>query len=662
MSTVASKLPASSLLPAALLGLAAASTGLQPSADGDIWWHLAAGREMVARRELLFSDPFSSGANGRPWIDVHWLFQLASYGVHEVFGLEGLVLAKCALLGLGACLLYFSLEARRGSWARGVLATALVAGLFAARGLLLLRPVIGTLVALAFFLLELERFRRDGRLRHLLVLPFVEVVWANFQGLSALGPAVVGAYALGALGSASLGHRPGFPFAREDLRGSLSPWQRLRRLLLTLAACSLATWATPFGLRGAALPAVLLGRLLPGEQQVFAQHVAENLPPFELERLSGGEFWHFKWCLVLLALSLLAAGRRVLLSHALLLLGFAGLALLSNRNVLLLYWVGAPLFAVNLAPALRRLVVSAFRRRGLQLAPLANVGLFCALSSLSAFAAVREPTLREPSPFHVPVESARRLAALPNGADVFAADHQGGYLIWRLYPRFRPYIDTRLVLRSADEFSEYLRLADEPERFEAFQARHHFGFVVLPVMFPERYQRLIAQLYESPDWKLLFTDGCEVLFGRRDLTGDLPEPELADGGETDRLLADLRRRFGRSPKLYAAARLSLATLHGVLGKLPQAERALHGVDDAESAALLARLRFAAGDLTTAERLAQQQLRADGDHVGSLNLMALIALRRGEAARGLDFLQRALRAEPLDPEATQLLTQLEESRR
>jgi hypothetical protein len=211
--------------------------------------------------------------------------------------------------------------------------------------------VIGTLVMLAFFFFQLERFRRDGRPQRLLVLPVLQLVWANFQGLSATGPFVVGAYALGALGWAGLGQTRAWPFAREGRSAALADWARARQLLVTLVCCLGAMCLTPFGVRGAALPAVLLGRLLPGEHQVFAQQVAENLPPFQLERLSGGEFWHFKWCLALLALSVLVAGRRLLLSHALLLLGFAGLALLSNRNVLLLYWVGAPLLAFNLGPA-----------------------------------------------------------------------------------------------------------------------------------------------------------------------------------------------------------------------------------------------------------------------------------------------------------------------
>src|SRR5689334_13894334 len=76
----------------------AASVGVAPSADGDIWWHLAAGREMASRGALLRTDPFSVGAAGRPWIDVHWLFQLSVYAVERCAGLAGLVWVKCGLV------------------------------------------------------------------------------------------------------------------------------------------------------------------------------------------------------------------------------------------------------------------------------------------------------------------------------------------------------------------------------------------------------------------------------------------------------------------------------------------------------------------------------------------------------------------------------------
>jgi hypothetical protein len=637
-----------------LLLLGAASMGLAPAADGDVWWHLAAGREMVARGGLLFSDPFSVSAAGRPWVDVHWLFQLASYAVYGALGLTGLVGLKCVLVGAGALGLLGCVERDRyAAWARPLLVTLLLTALLVSRQLLLVRPIMVTLPCLALFLFQLERYRLDADARRLVLLAAVQVLWANCQGLSALGPAVVGAYATGAAVETWLGHSARWPFARD-----LAARRHLKPLLLALGACLLGSALTPFGARGWWLPATLLARLVPGEHNVYAQAVAENVPPFVLERWSGGEFWHLKWFFAALALALVAGGRRLRISHALLLVGFSALALIGNRNVLLLYWVAAPIAALQLAPIARRLASIIGKRQGNRWLLAGNALAVAALLSVSGVAAARETSLAAPSPFRAPAESVRQLASLP-GADVFTADHHGGYLIWQLFPRHRPYIDTRLVLRSAHEYAEYLNLADEPERFDAFQARLHFGYVVLPAAYPDRYLGLIAHLYRSPEWKLLYTDGSEVLFARRDLT-QAAALDLGAPAVTDRIVAQLQGRFAEQPALLTASRLHLATLAIALGETAQAERALSGMSSAEAIALRARGRFAAGDWEGAAQLAEQQLAREHDDVRSLSLLARVALERGELRRGATFLRRALSVAPFDAEAERLLSSLEES--
>jgi tetratricopeptide (TPR) repeat protein len=653
MSTLPRSLRSRSALLAAVLFVGAVSVGLAPSADGDIWWHLAAGREMVARGQLLFSDPFSVSASGRPWPDVHWLFQLTTYAVHSAFGLAGLVWAKCLIVACGALLLFFSLERKPGSWQRPLFVTSLLLALFAARSLLLLRPVIASLFFLALFLYELERFRRDGRTRHLLVLPLAQVLWANFQGLSALGPAVVGAYAAGAGLTLVLGGRSAWFFAPESARPGARDF---RAQALTLGGCGAALVLTPFGLLGLALPAKLLGRLLPGAHNVYAQNVAENVPPFLLERFSHGEFWHLKWFFAALAVAVACGGRRLRSSHVLLVAGFAVLALMSNRNVLLFYWVATPIAVGYLAPVLRARLLRWNARAGQRAAWLVNAAVLVALLSGSAVAAARESALGEPSPFRVPAQSARLLASLPSG-DIFSADHHGGYLIWQLFPRFRPYIDTRLVLRSPEEFAAYLRLADEPERFDAFQAQHRFSYVVLPVDYPDRYLGLIAHLYASRDWKLLYSNGSEVLFARRDIASE-PAWSLGSPALTTRTISDMTREFAASTKSLAAARLHLAMLDIAVGEFAQAEHVLSLTAGPEAEALTARCRVAAGDIAGAQQIGERLLKQDQNDVSTLNLMAQIALRRGEPAEGVRFLRRALRSDPFDGEASQLLANLE----
>ncbi|MEO8916616.1 MAG: tetratricopeptide repeat protein [Polyangiaceae bacterium] len=627
-----------------MLCLGAASMGLAPSADGDIWWHLAAGREMVTRQALLFTDPFSVGAQGRPWVDVHWLFQLAVYTIHHGFGLAGLVYAKCAVVGLGSLVLLGALPNKPGSWLRPLFVTLLLCALFAARSLLLVRPVIITLVFLALFFRALERFQRDGQARHLWPLPLAQVVWANTQGLSALGVAVVAAYAAGAGLSAAGGNR--------------HLWRPFRALSLTLGGCALGLCLTPFGLAGLALPARLAERLVPGAHNVYAYTIAENVPPFVLERWSG-EFWHLKWFFAALALALVCGARRLRASHLLLVVEFSVLAVLSNRNVLLLYWVATPLAALYLAPTLQ-----AWSRRYRPFGPRAafalNASALVAVLGGSSVAAAREPALNKPSPFREPTESARRLAVLPASGDVFSADHQGGYLIWQLYPRLRPFIDTRLVLRSAQEYAEYLQLADQPQRFAAFQAKHHFGYVVLPVAYPDRYLSLIATLYESPDWKLIYTDGTEVLFARRDIATD-PAWDLGDPAVSARILADAQRRLGGTPKLWTAARLHLATLLVATRQFGEAERTLAPLHLPEADALSARCRLAAGDTEAASRISERLLQNNRNDVSSLNLLAQVALRQGELSKGVHLLERALKVDPFDGEASAILANLEETR-
>jgi hypothetical protein len=636
---------------AALVFVGSAATGLAPIADGDIFWHLAAGRELVRTLAPIHHDPFSIGAFGRSWTDVHWLFQLGCYGVHELLGLRGLVLVKCGLIGLSAVLLCAAVPRS----ARPLTAAIALGSLWCARPLLLLRPVIVSLVLLAWFLLQLERFRRDGRGRWLWLLPLAQVIWCNCQGLFALGPAMVAAYAIAATLWVQFPQRTGFLFAPENPAASAEEQRlRARGLWFACAGTLLASLATPYGLRGLLLPLELLSRLVPHGGNPF-RHVAENVPPLQLEQFTTGEFWHLPWFLALLAAALAANGGRIVLSHGLLIGGFVGLALLGNRNVLLLYFIGSPLAAMQLRAATRRLL---YGRRHLKFVSRGTAALvFATLLGLVATSAAREPRLDEPTPFHVPVESTREIAAHGGRGSIFCADHYGGYLIWKLYPDFRPFIDTRLILRTPEEFSDYLALAEYPQRFDAFQEQHQFEYVVLPVAFPDRYLALVAHLYQSETWKLVYTDGSEVLFARRDLVQGTGW-DLGERATVEHVLASLTARYA-DPKLLMAAKLQFATLEIAVERFAQAGRVLDPLSSPGARALAARSRLLAGELDAAETLGSQLLQERPSDVKSLALMGQLALRRGQLQRASELVRRAIALDPFDAEATSLLAVLEE---
>ena len=632
----------------ALLFLGSVAAGLTPVADGDVFWHMAAAREMLRRGAFLYADPFSISADARPWLDVHWLFQLAVYGLHELGGLAALVLVKCVCIGLAALCSFRAL----GRTQRALFVPLCVGALFFARHLLLVRPVIVTLLFLSFFFFRLETFRRAANARPLLwQLPLAQVVWSNCQGLFALGPALVVAYAAGAAWAALRGR--GAPFVPESLVGT--PAARLRGLLLALLGCVAGSFATPYGARALALPIKLLLRLTPRADNPY-QNVAENLPPFMVERFSPEQFWHFQWFLGLLALTFVLSRGRLALSHLVLTAGFAGLALLSNRNVLLLYWIATPIAAIQLAPGVR-LARRRWARHPVLRGPARRLPYVVVSGLLFAAgtAAARETSLSRPSPFHVPVDAVQVISQLSGRGTVFCADHQGGYVIWKLYPRFKPYIDTRLVLRTEDQYREYLELAEHPERFDAFQARHAFEYVILPVAYPDRYLRLIAHLHGSPEWVLIYTDGSDVVFAR----GERAPVDLHDSLTTDHLLQRMRERYAADQRLFSSGRIQLATLDVAVGAYEQAERILSDMPSPVARTLQARSRLLQGDLDGAEEIAEKLLHDDAHDVPSLDLLAMTHVRRGRFSYALSLLRRALSIDPFDGEATRLLGELEE---
>lgn len=610
---------------------------LGPISDGDIYWHVAAGREIVHQHALLRFDPFTLSAAGRPWVDVHWLFQLGAYALDTLAGFTGLAIAKAALVAGGATLLVHVAERSEGAFARNVSSVAVLGGIILDRHLVPLRPIIVTLVLLAVFLLALERLRTQAeRARWTwVVLPLAQVVWCNCQGLAPLGPLLVAMYLAGAwLGARLIRH---WPFASEKASS-------VRPLAIVLGLCVLASFVTPYGLDAVVLPLRLLGRITQVRGNIFSSEVAENIPPFVLERTAPELVWHFKWILALLAAAIALVRPRFHLAHLLALAAFLGLALMANRNLPLFYWVAGPLAAIALAPGLQlqaRRIAARLRLYGGIAVLAAFLGGELALAGLVQ---LRETAPGSPTPFHFPVESARRLAGMRASGPVFAADQHGGYLSFAV-PSLRPYIDTRLVLHTAEEYSDYLALFDEPARFDALDAQENFGAVVLTTAYPDRYLGLIWHLASSTAWRLAYTDGYEVLF-LREGSG----LALGERATVDAILDELAARFGGHRELHEAARLHLARLLVVLGQSRQAEYVLASLDSRSAAQLRARAHFVAGKLRVAEALARILLLQDPRDVRSLALLAQIASAGGQPGRAGEWLRRALAIDPYDPEA------------
>lgn len=230
--------------------------GAFPLKDTDFWWHLRTGDLIRQTGSVPRVDTFTYGAEGKPWIDLHWIYQVAISWGYQHGGVPALTLAKCVISTLAVLLL---VTARRREWPLWAVLTAWLPALLLLGGRMYIRPETLTLLYLASFLAVLTRLDRAPA--PALALPVVQVFWVNSQGLFVFGPVLFGA----ALVDAAL--RPG-AFAPGRRR-----WWRLTGAAFVLTG--LACLVNPYGVAGALYP-VQLARTM--STPLFSRTIAELTP------------------------------------------------------------------------------------------------------------------------------------------------------------------------------------------------------------------------------------------------------------------------------------------------------------------------------------------------------------------------------------------------
>lgn len=237
--------------------------------DMDIWWHLKTGRWMREHLRVPREDIWTFGASGRPWIDLHWGFEVLASLIYEKGGMPALQFAKC---GVTATSLAILIASRKRSWPWWSILLAWIPALILLSGRMYVRPETVTLLWLSIFLAVLFRMRERPGL--LWILPFVQILWVNTQGLFILGPIVLTM----ALVDAALNRRR---LAEEGKKRRGTVWAATAA---TLAACL----ANPYFLEGALFPLRLAETMT---NPVFAATIAELTPiPIFLKRYGSGSF------------------------------------------------------------------------------------------------------------------------------------------------------------------------------------------------------------------------------------------------------------------------------------------------------------------------------------------------------------------------------------
>jgi hypothetical protein len=457
-------------------------------ADTDFWWHLKTGQYILERHTLPVPDPFAyttsvaAAYRGEERVrhfnlTHEWLSQVFMYAVYAAAGFPGVILTRAVLLA-GLCALAGFLAARlSANFYAGIAAAcaaASVAVAFTAD-----RPGLVSFLGVAVFVTLLEL--RWGWW----LLPPLALLWSNCHGGFPLGWVVLLAYCAETL-----------PFRPR------ATWLRDNRRLWLVTACAIAgSGINPNGF--AVVSTVLAYRGSP---------MTANLIEWQAPSLWGPPYG-FNILLYAAALVLVLSWRKVRLAHWILFAAFAGASLTSFRNI--------PLIG-SLAPVL---IAAHFPLRMKVPGGLAWAPPILALALVATgFAQGRFLQLRV-AEWTIPEGAADYLLEHRVTGPVFNTYEQGGYLIWRLGPRTRVFIDGRSL--SETVYRDYNRILFNAGSYadqvagprEELLDRYAIQVVVMNTMdYVSGALYPLALALANPlstEWALVYDDSQAVVFLRR---------------------------------------------------------------------------------------------------------------------------------------------------
>jgi hypothetical protein len=459
--------------------------------DPDIWWHLRTGQWIVQNRTLPRADPFSSFANGRPWVVYSWLYETLIYCMYRIWGLTGLIIYAVVFRGLIGIALYRLVYNSKVPFWRSMLITAVSA--YAVSETLGPRPHLFTVL---FFIIELDilfTVRRTGETRWFLLLPPIYAIWANIHvqfiyGLFVLGVAAAEPYLYQIASRLKLRITKSGFLSESAFSQACGP-----ALMLTLGGCVLVTFVNPYSFR---LYETIIG------------YVRETGPWEYITELQALDFrapedWCFLAVLLITVFSIAWRHRTDLFSLVILLCGI-WVSFRSSRDLWFLSLVAVAITSQIWSNASGR-DQHPFRPSRMQWALLSVV---VAVGMVVGFAAFRvnNDRLHDTLAPRFPVKAVEFISANHLKGTLYNDFNWGGFLIWML-PNNPVAMDGRANVHGDERIKRSLKTwAGDPDW--VFDSELHGSeLVVASVKFP-----LTTLLRTDPQFKVLYEDHEAVVF------------------------------------------------------------------------------------------------------------------------------------------------------
>lgn len=474
--------------------------------EPDLWWQIRTGEWILANKQVPKVDVFSFTHQGANWINIKWGFEVLAAWIANHVGAESVFIIQ---LLISVLLLFFIYKIMQRVQVRDAAQLCIIALvlLLSVEYRMIGRPEMFSHLLVVVYLYLILQYSQIKTNWIFLTIP-LQIIWCNVHEAYAIGIVML------------------FIFAATEWFLYIKD-KNEKPIRVSLVA---------LGALGALVINPRTYILLVRPFNIFNQ-VQQNKYTTELDSIFTGEYWHKEaflfaitailFCFYIISLvrqKKLLSGKEVFpLAYLGICLAFLFLACTAYRNIVF--------FQLAVIPVLAHLT---FR----SLPTISRYKLVIALAAALFYGLIVSNTyykmVGSRDRFGLEVLSTNN----PTGVATFMEQKQlqskkgfsdyltSSYLLWKLQPEFKTFIDLRdLDIFNAGFFDQYLEIINRPEKFHELDIKEHFDYVVL---YTRSNEALHQYLFNDSVYACTYADPVAAIYEKTD---NIPSGDFFQSGK-----------------------------------------------------------------------------------------------------------------------------------
>ncbi|MDX8405475.1 MAG: hypothetical protein R8K50_04915 [Mariprofundus sp.] len=458
--------------------------------DPDYFWHLKTGEQILLNGALPKADIFSHTNFNHPWILHEWLFQVLLFTVYTLLGAFGIKVMTAFLAMISLYVTYLTVN--RVNHRPVFSALLILAFIVTIYPFISPRPQLISFLFFSLTLFLLIQFKYLKRTRYLFSLPAVMILWVNMHGGYVIGIALL------------------VLFCSCEF---ISYWQsdRLdksyRKQLSTLAIITLITAlgssVNPYFIAHWLYPFTVLS------MEASRSYISEwQSPDFHLIS--------FQYTLFLILLFFVISAYRQTkpdLTEIIVPLFFIAAGFITSRQMPFAILTIIPFMgiafakgtAASISASAAGMMYRKHRSRSRQLGNSEHLLNWTITLIVATGLFLAYPTLEQQQQQNrdkmIPVQATDFILKTGLTGHMFNTYRFGGYLIYRLYPEQRVFIDGRADMYGDDFFQQYIKINSGQADWEKLFNKYAIDYVIC-----ERDAAIRQLLILRSDFRLVYDD------------------------------------------------------------------------------------------------------------------------------------------------------------